>query len=127
MNDDSQLRAYFASLRRAGDSATPSLERVIGRAARRSHDRGLKVAASVVFSVVTVVILWAWNPHRSPPLNAAAPRLADWRAPTDFLLDTPGRELLHTIPVMGRYPSALGPFPPTRTTPPAPRAAPEHS
>lgn len=65
---------------------------------------------------------------RSPSVSGAAPMLADWRSPTAFLLDTPGRELLHTIPDIGRYPSTrLFPFPPTRMTTPAQRAGREHS
>jgi hypothetical protein len=129
MNDDADLRAHFASLRRAAEAKTPGFERVVGRTPRQPNPvfRGLAVAASVVLVAIAAAMLWSSNPHRSPTRNAAAPMLADWRAPTDFLLDTPGRELLYAIPDMGRYPSALGPSPPTRTTTPAPRAGREHS
>jgi hypothetical protein len=129
MNEDSDLRAQFASSRRAAEAKTPSFERVLGRAPRRPDPvfRGLAAAASVVLVAIAAAMLWPSNSHRSPTGNPAAPMLADWRAPTDFLLDTPGREILYAIPDMGRYPSALGPSPPTRTTTPAPRAGREHS
>ena len=32
---------------------------------------------------------------------AAAEKLADWRAPSDVLLETPGREILRTTPRLG--------------------------
>ncbi len=32
---------------------------------------------------------------------AAAEKLAEWRAPSDVLLETPGREILRTTPRLG--------------------------
>jgi len=116
-------------LRRADEASTPSFEGVIGLTRRRPNrgSWGLAVAASVA-AVVTVVMIRLPHPHRSAALDRAAPVLADWHSPTDFLLDTPGRELLHTIPDIGRYPSTrLGPLPSTRSITPARRAGPEHS
>jgi hypothetical protein len=128
MNDD-RLREHFASLRRAEEARAPSFERVIGRPPRRSNRGwwGVGGAASAL-AVVTVVLVRMSHPHGPRTIAASAPMLADWRAPTDFLLDTPGRELLHTIPDLGRWPATgFGPHPPTRMTTPAPRAGREHS
>jgi hypothetical protein len=38
------------------------------------------------------------RPGPPPPMAA----VAQWIAPTDFLLDTPGREIVHTVPRIGR-------------------------
>lgn len=129
MSDDSRLRDSFASLRRSEEARTPSFERVIGRAPGRFSRRfwGLTVASTVLLAAVTVLVFWVSNPRQPSTNHAAAPMLADWRAPTDFLLDTPGRELLHTIPEIGHYPPVLGHFLPTPSTTPAPRAGREHS
>lgn len=125
---------------------------------RRSRGiSGLAIAASVTLVAVTMAVTIAVTiavkvavpvmtvrvrPHPAPPtiqpttiaaakpptIAAANPKLTDWRSPTDFLLDTPGRELLDTIPDIGRNPSTrLDPFPPTRITIPAHRAGLEHS
>ena len=104
LNDDPMLRERFASLRRAEEARVPGFERVMARAGRRTN-RGLwrlAMAASVALAAATVVTVQVSHPQRSAMIHAAAPMLADWRAPTDFLLDTPVRELLHTVPDMGR-------------------------
>jgi hypothetical protein len=130
MNDDSNLREQFASLRHADAASAPSFERVIGIVRRRSNDAGWRVAIAACILMVAVggVILRVSHPREAPTTRASAPTLADWRASTDFLLDTPGRELLHTIPELGRRTSTgLDPLPPIGITMPAPRAGLEHS
>jgi hypothetical protein len=121
MNDDATLREHFARLRRAEEPSTPGFERIVGLP--RHSDRGLQtpaMAACLALAVLAVVILRLSHPHRVPSTGAAAPMLADWHSPTDFLLDTPGRELLYAIPDIGR-------LPPVPTTAPARRAGKEHS
>jgi hypothetical protein len=130
MNEDSNLREQFASLRDADAASAPSFEGVIGVARRRSNDAGWRVAIAACILMVAVggVILRVSHPGEAPTTRASAPTLADWRAPTDFLLDTPGRKLLHTIPDFGRRtPTALDPLPPIGITMPAPLAGLEHS
>lgn len=131
MKDDSDLQEQFASLRRAEAASAPNFESVIGAGRRRSSYAGWRAgvfAAGLVIVALGGVILRASHPPEAPTTLAPAPALADWRAPTDFLLDTPGRELLHTIPDLGRRTSAgLHPLPPTGITTPVPRAGREHS
>ena len=141
MNDDPTLQEHFACLRRAEEASTPGFETVLSLPRRRRYHGpwGLVRAASVALAAVSVTVMVALTvtrtapyPHQSPTIgaaaDAAAPMLVDWRSPTDFLLDAPGRELLHTIPDIGRYPSIrLDSHPPTRTNIPARRAGPEHS
>src|SRR6476659_5864137 len=39
--------------------------------------------------------------HKAADVSVAS--LAEWKAPTDFLLETPGRELLRTVPEIGEW------------------------
>jgi hypothetical protein len=130
MNDDSQLREHFNSLREADAALAPSFAKVMRPGLARSQPRywGLVVGASAALIAVSVVTVSLLRPHGPVTSAVMAPMLADWRSPTDFLLDTPGRALLHTIPDLGRFPSTgVDPIPSTRTNTPAPRAGREHS
>jgi hypothetical protein len=135
MNEDSKLRKLFASLRRADAVRTPTFERVLSRTRPPEHGvRGLAAAAplglAATLGLAAVIAAIVRLPHRhaSPAIRAAAPMLADWRAPTDFLLDTPGRALLDTVPELGVVPAPrLDPSSPPSTHKPAAHAAREHS
>jgi len=130
MNDDSNLRERFASLRRADAASAPRFERVIGIARPRSNGAAWRVAITACLLMVAVgaVVVRGSHPREAPTTRASAPTLADWRAPTDFLLDTPGRELLQTIPDFRPHTSTgLVPLPPISITMPAPHAGLEHS
>jgi len=129
MSVDDKLRESFASLSRTEAVRAPSFDAVLGRTRRPSVHRLRGIAAVAAVMAVVAVSVFQGSHHRgSPALGTAEPMLADWRAPTDFLLETPGRVLLHTIPKVGHYPSdVLDSFPPTRFTTPVPRAGREHS
>jgi hypothetical protein len=130
MNDDSDLRERFASLRRAEAASAPNFEWVLGSGRRRFNNAGWRVAvaAGIVSVAVGGVILRVSHPPEAPVALASAPTLAQWRAPTDFLLNTPVQELLHTIPEIGeRTSTRLDPLPPIGLTTPMPRAGLEHS
>lgn len=40
--------------------------------------------------------------RRQTPVRRAAPLISQWRSPTEFLLKTPGDELLRTVPRLGK-------------------------
>jgi hypothetical protein len=84
MNDE-QLRGAFAELRRAETAHVPSFR--LRARARRPY---LRFAFAIVLLIALAVVM---IPRRAPQ-----PSLSAWRAPTDFLLQTPGRELLHSVP-----------------------------
>jgi len=129
MNEDSKLRELFACVRRADAARTPRFERVVGRTRPPEHGvRRVAAAASLGLTAGIAAILWLAHERASPAIRAAAPMLADWRAPTDFLLDTPGRALLDTVPELGVFPAPkLDPSSSTSTHKPAARAARERS
>lgn len=86
MNDD-RLRNAFAELRRIETSRAPRFNVNVETGFSTSR---LKLALAVVVLLVIAVLM---IPRRPP-----APSISAWRAPTDFLLQTPGRELLNSTP-----------------------------
>ena len=90
MNDD-RLRSAFAELRRAEADHVPPFH--VGRARSRLHSR-LRVGSTFAFAIVLLIILAVSIIPRRPP----QPSITTWRAPTDFLLKTPGQELLDSVP-----------------------------
>jgi hypothetical protein len=65
------------------------------------------VLAGATVAVVAVVLFAVSLQRRATQMIpgdelAAAQRLAEWRAPSDGLLSTPGREMLQTMPRLGQ-------------------------
>jgi hypothetical protein len=116
---DRELRHRFAALRRQEEGEAPGLGTLLERAARRSrgtHRPGSRfrplaaatMAAAIALAMLAVIGLPSvrsriWSPR--PPVTAPVPSITAWRAPTDFLLHTPGEEILGTPPALGRVPS----------------------
>ncbi len=102
---DDDLRARFAALRREEEALAPEFAfpvAAVPQRRRRSVGKRLAFAASLVtLSVVVVLVLRfaSQKAHLGPGRPVAS--LTAWKAPTDFLLETPGRELLRTVPAIG--------------------------
>lgn len=96
---DGALRDRFAALRREDERQAPEFASLWpGRAcAPRGKTRWLIAAACAL--IVAVSVLWIRSAWRKP----ADVSLAEWKAPTDFLLETPGREMLRTVPEIGEW------------------------
>lgn len=100
---DRELRERFHALRREAGGGTPAFgSTVAALAGRRQRARRLRrwvsvIAASAATAIVLFVVRGPGGPDgkRAVLVNLAARR---WEAPTDFLLRTPGAELLRTIP-----------------------------
>lgn len=97
--DDADLRQAFGILRREEAKATPTFEAVRARARggprRLASLGGLLAAATVAAAILGIVVS---RPGPPPPMAA----MGQWIAPTDFLLDTPGRAIVQTVPQIGR-------------------------
>jgi hypothetical protein len=132
MNDDRDLRENFDALRREEEGASPAFDPIWDRAARRHASRRssrasrqtLWAAAGAAFFVGATILYRAPSPAPESVSEDVARAFAEWKAPTDFLLRTPGRELLETVPRVGvDLPSGPGNgMPPKHSTmTPAPR------
>jgi len=85
---DERLHQAFDDLRRSEGMQAPRFERLWKPRPARRHS---KLAAAVL---LVAVMLTAIAVHRPEP----QPSISTWRAPTDFLLRTPGQELLGSLP-----------------------------
>ncbi len=95
--DDRELMAAFAELRREEEGRTPPFAEVVRRGRARSARPGpLPIRPLAWAAVVAIAVLGVWLGVRArePRPSAAVPSLAEWRSPTGFLLATPGRDLL---------------------------------
>ena len=112
--DDSDLRKLFQEAREADEASAPDFRRIRRRAAegRAKSPRlrwGLIALPAAGVLAVGLSLLVAGRGSDTParesvPSEASevsALRLDDWTAPTDFLLETPGRELLGSFPPIG--------------------------
>lgn len=104
---DDDLRARFVKLRREEEAQTPEFAlptRAFAVRKRRWHFPGL-IAATSLLAVMLAGFLWVrFGPSASNPISdSSVASLVEWKSPTDFLLETPGRELLQTVPAIGVF------------------------
>jgi hypothetical protein len=114
---DREMRELFARLKEEDRAHTPSfdatlaagLARRVSRHSLRRHTWALSAVAAAAAIVVAVLLRSAEqgagsqdqphrSPLRSPPARFAGTRAVAWSFPTDFLLKTPGSDLLRSIP-----------------------------
>ena len=88
MSEDDRLHAAFAELRRVELTRIPPFGGLLSR--RRPRRQYLRLAFAVVLLILLTVVI--------VPRRPAGPSISTWRAPTDFLLKTPGQELLESVP-----------------------------
>jgi hypothetical protein len=98
---DDDLRDRFAGLRREEEQRVPEFARLWrGRTPPRGKGRWLVAATCAL--IVVVCILWVRLAQRKPA-DISVASITEWKAPTDFLLETPGRELLRNVPEIGEW------------------------
>lgn len=94
MNDDRDLRDAFARLREADMRSAPRFG--VHESRRRRFVPRLAFATLMLVLILTGgYVARRAQQRRVPPANVS---LSTWRAPTDFLLQTPGSELLDSTP-----------------------------
>lgn len=124
MNDDDRdLRERFAALRREQEARVPeiSISSLSARASNRRRFSGRLAVATVCLATMSVAIAWLlpgtrmghprWNRGREragASFLMASDSIASWKPATDFLLDTPGRELLRDVPAIGDWDGLAG-------------------
>lgn len=104
-DDESDLRQAFAALRREDAKEAPTFDALVARTPLRRGRRGLVplLGGLAAVSAVAVVLVVAAG-RRPGPAPPPAASIGQWIAPTDFLLRTPGYEILQTTPLIGAPP-----------------------
>jgi len=95
--DDKDLHARFAELRDEERRLVPPFE-VRTRAKIRWRALATAAAAALLLIIVVTIAIRPRPARFSDADRAAARAVAEWQAPTDSLLQTPGSELLTTTP-----------------------------
>lgn len=110
MSNESDLRGLFQEARQADEASAPAFDKVRERARMRhpSQTRGVALAAlAAVLGLVGLAVMLLQRPEPESArtgdatVGRKAVSLSEWEAPTDFLLDIPGRELLQSTPPIG--------------------------
>lgn len=104
MDDDRDLRERFGALREEDERIAPDFGRVSSQPPSvRSPRRRALVWSGVAALVALAFLLWRPDAGEGPaPRAVIEPSITTWRSPTDFLLETPGRQLLRASPAVGR-------------------------
>ena len=105
MSEDRDLRGAFAELRGAERGAAPPFRIPPAKSGRRGRSA---LRLSMVTAAVLIVIAGYVSRRDTRPTAARMTPISEWRAPTDFLLRTPGREVLDTVPKMQPEAPRLG-------------------
>ena len=126
MTNDIDLRQRFATLREEAEQGAPDFQSLLRskRAAPSARRFAPTLAVSVAVAVLAAGILWTASDRARHYSNDAGAVVLAWKTSTDFLLETPGREVLFTIPRIGERPMSAEPLP---TLPSAPGWTPPSS
>lgn len=108
--DDSDLRKLFAAIRESDGDLIPSFQRVWNASRlRQPKPAGVRILRLAVFVFLVLLGVHLVNRPETKPVKQLAGSLSKWKAPTDFLLKTPGMEVLQSVPTFGAAPhSGLG-------------------
>jgi hypothetical protein len=102
-----ELRARFAELRREEELRVPQFAFPPSRWAGQGRPWGtgrLIAGAACVAALVAAALLLRFVPSQPARTGQPVASLMEWKSPTDFLLETPGRELLRSVPAIGVWP-----------------------
>lgn len=94
-HDDQDLRERFAVLRREDADLAPDFAMLQKRRLPAPRPWRLRAAVAAALVVMVAVMALKFYQRPAPP---PGPSITQWKSPTDFLLQTPGRELLESAP-----------------------------
>ena len=97
-DDDRSLRELFARLKHEDRARTPPFR----TPERRVRTRPVwlpRVAIAAAIALIAIVLTRPDHPSRNVPVIDLG--AATWHSPTDFLLVTPGSDLMRTVPAFG--------------------------
>jgi hypothetical protein len=100
---DDDLRARFQALRNREVPLAPAFSlagadaRRVTHRARRMRRAWYAAGGVALASAAAVALVVAWPKAPPFPIDLAG---TTWTGPTDFLLDTPGSDMLRTVPMI---------------------------
>jgi hypothetical protein len=103
---DDDLRSRFEALRRVDEKIAPEFGVLISRASARKHRSIVLPAALAAAAVVIAIVGRRFVTGRSHPdtlgtgARPTTPSIVSWQSPTASLLQTPGLDLLRTVPTL---------------------------
>ena len=100
LNDD-ELRGCFTVLRCEEEQSVPKFASLWGGRSRIQRGKGLWFAAAACALIAVGAILLLRSERNKNEVSMVS--IMEWKAPTDFLLETPGREILQTVPEIGKW------------------------
>lgn len=118
--NDHELATAFATLRREEEEQCPPFSEVVQRGRARSQRSGPLIRPRLLWAaaagiVLAMLALWLGLRRPEPRIPVAgSPSLAEWRSPTDFLLETSGREILMDPARLDQSLLDLDPNPPSQ-------------
>ena len=107
MTPDEKIRHWFERLKQDDARTAPSFSSSWRSAESRVKRPGsVRFRLAAIAAVIVLAAAGAWIVLKQRPARpiATVAQLSQWRAPTDFLLETPGSQLLRTIPRFGGPP-----------------------
>lgn len=96
------LEELFRALRRRAATATPSFNATLAAARHGAQPRRpVRLVAAVAAGIVIVLLAVTLVGRHEPRAGAVDLAATTWEGPTDFLLQTPGADLLRNVPALG--------------------------
>jgi hypothetical protein len=119
---DDALREAFGALRREDAQGAGSFASLVARPPVSRRGPALILGRTLAAAALLASLAVGLAVRRAPPAPPATASITAWTAPTDFLLRTPGSEVLDTIPRIGPGRSLLALDSLTLATPPQTRS-----
>ena len=104
LQNEGDLRERFAQLREHDQRRPPLFGAVLARSGRQHSAPIGALRVTLAAAGIRVAALLLHTPNRPSAEQAVRYPQANWRAPTDFLLDVPGDDMLRTTPDFGWSP-----------------------
>lgn len=103
-DDDPELASRFAALRQDEEEQCPPFAEFRRRTRSTVHDRPLfgPLFAAAAAVGIAILVFAVWIGLRTERPAEPSPSIVEWRSPTGFLLQTPGREVLSAPSGLGR-------------------------
>jgi len=108
MPHDRDLREWFAELRREDRAHTGEFSSFLHRARPRASPIRISIWVAAGMAVTIAVVMMSLPRLGRRAIGSPEISITEWKPSTDFLLRTPGLELLRTIPRIGEWQTSTG-------------------